>query len=113
VCWNGLKTNAKRALALQNRGIEPMRRPCTFKRTDVTRAAKAVLAAGLEVERIEICKDGSIVVFPGKPDDAPADNAPSGLPSAGARSVEIDLLAKNSETSQLAGRRGVIDVEQA
>ena len=52
-----------------------MRRPCTFKRTDVTRATKAVLAAGLEVERIEIGKDGSIKVFPGKPEDAPADSA--------------------------------------
>ena len=48
-----------------------MRRPCTFKRTDVTRAAKAVLAAGLEIARVEI-KDGAIVVIPAKPDEPPS-----------------------------------------
>jgi hypothetical protein len=31
-----------------------MRRPCTFKKTDVTRAAKAVLAAGIDIARLEI-----------------------------------------------------------
>ena len=43
-----------------------MRRPSIFKKTDVTRAAKAVLAAGLEIARIEIGTDGAIVVVPGK-----------------------------------------------
>jgi hypothetical protein len=41
------------------------RRPCLFKERDVTRATKAVLAAGLDVARIEISKDGVIVVVPG------------------------------------------------
>ena len=45
-----------------------MRRPCLFKERDVTRATKAVLAAGLDVARIEIAKDGAIVVVPGKPE---------------------------------------------
>jgi hypothetical protein len=46
----------------------PMRRPCLFKERDVTRAAKAIRAAGLDIERVEITKDGTIVVIPGKPD---------------------------------------------
>jgi hypothetical protein len=44
-----------------------MRRPCLFKERDVTRAAKAVLAAGLEIARVEIDKNGAIVVVPSKP----------------------------------------------
>ena len=44
-----------------------MRRPCLFKERDVTRAAKAVRAAGLEIARVEIAKDGGIIVVPVKP----------------------------------------------
>jgi hypothetical protein len=46
----------------------PMRRPCLFKERDVTRAAKAIRAAGLDIERVEITKDGAIIIFPGKPE---------------------------------------------
>jgi hypothetical protein len=45
-----------------------MRRPCLFKKRDVTRAAQAVLAAGLDIARVEIAKDGGIVVVPGQPE---------------------------------------------
>jgi hypothetical protein len=45
-----------------------MRRPSKFKKCDVTRAMKAVRAAGLEIARVEIAKDGAIVVVPGNPD---------------------------------------------
>jgi hypothetical protein len=37
-----------------------------FKQTDITRALKGALAAGMEVARIEIV-EGKIVVVPGKP----------------------------------------------
>jgi hypothetical protein len=50
-----------------------MRRPCLFKERDVTRATKAVLAAGLEIARVEIAKDGGIVVVPGKPAEDGSD----------------------------------------
>lgn len=35
---------------------------CTFKQRDATRAAKAAIAAGLIVERVEYKRDGTIVV---------------------------------------------------
>jgi hypothetical protein len=41
-----------------------MRRPSVFKKTDVTRATRGVRAAGLEIDRVVIAKDGSIVVVP-------------------------------------------------
>jgi hypothetical protein len=37
---------------------------CTFKQRDVRAAVKAVRAAGVEVARVEIDKDGKIVVVP-------------------------------------------------
>lgn len=39
---------------------------CTFKQQDVTRALRATVAAGIEVQRIEIDKDGKIVLVTGK-----------------------------------------------
>ena len=47
-----------------------MRGPLSFKKTDVTRAIQAVLAAGREIARVEIGKDGSIKVTPSKPQEA-------------------------------------------
>lgn len=50
------------------------RAPSTFKQTDVTRACKGVMAAGLKPRRAEIDRDGKIVmVFEG--------DVPSGLVS--------------------------------
>jgi hypothetical protein len=38
-----------------------------FKQTDVTRAIKAALAAGVQIARIEIDRGGRIVIVPGSP----------------------------------------------
>ena len=46
------------------------RRPCTFLQTDVKRAVKAVLAAGVEIARVEIEKDGRIILVTGNPPEA-------------------------------------------
>jgi hypothetical protein len=43
----------------------------TFKQGDVTKAAKGAAKAGLNVRRIEIDRDGKIVVITGQPDQSP------------------------------------------
>jgi hypothetical protein len=43
-----------------------MRGPCLFKESDVKRAMRAVIAAGLDVASVQIDKTGSIVVIPVK-----------------------------------------------
>jgi hypothetical protein len=58
---------------------------CTFKQGDVTRALRAVRAAGLDVERVETGKDGKITVFPGKsrePSEPPTGGGEVGQPTA-------------------------------
>ena len=49
------------------------RPPSTFRQQDVTRAVKAVTAAGVHIARIEIDKMGKIVIITGDPTDQPAD----------------------------------------
>ncbi len=39
---------------------------CTFRQRDLTAAVKGVRDAGVEVERVEIDKNGKIVVITGK-----------------------------------------------
>lgn len=53
-----------------------MRSPSAFKKTDVTRAARAVLDAGLDVRRVEINKDGGFAIILGKPTEPPAQSEP-------------------------------------
>ena len=51
-----------------------MRRPCLFKERDVKRAGRAVLAMGLNIGRVEIDKNGTIVVVPGNPKETTAES---------------------------------------
>jgi hypothetical protein len=50
------------------------RGPATFKQADVTRALRGTVAAGVDVQRIEIDKTGKIVVVTGKPERVPVSN---------------------------------------
>jgi hypothetical protein len=42
------------------------RRACTFRQADLARALKAAKAAGAEVARVEIDRDGKLVMVMGK-----------------------------------------------
>jgi len=46
------------------------RAPCTFRQSDLTRAVKAVKAAGENVARVEVDSAGKIVVVTVRPEDA-------------------------------------------
>jgi hypothetical protein len=46
------------------------RHPSTFRQRDMTRAVRAVVAAGVGVKRVEIDKSGKIVVITGGEDSA-------------------------------------------
>jgi hypothetical protein len=50
------------------------RGPSTFRQTDLTRALKGTVAAGIEVSRVEIDKEGKIVIVPGKPAERGSEN---------------------------------------
>jgi hypothetical protein len=43
-----------------------IRRPSMFRQTDLTRALKGARAAGIEISRVEIDRDGRIVVVVAK-----------------------------------------------
>lgn len=63
------------------------RAPLAFRQTDVTRAVKAVVAAGVEVARVEVDKDGRIVVIAGKP----AQSAPVAANDLDAELTEFEV----------------------
>jgi hypothetical protein len=41
------------------------RRPCNFRQTDITKAVRAVQAAGVPIARVEVDGNGRIVVVAG------------------------------------------------
>jgi hypothetical protein len=43
-------------------GFQVPRRPCTFRQTDIAKAVRGAQAAGLAVARVEVDRDGRIVV---------------------------------------------------
>jgi hypothetical protein len=49
------------------------RAPSTFRQQDVTRAVKAVTAAGVHIARIEIDKSGKIVIITADPTEQPGE----------------------------------------
>jgi hypothetical protein len=52
------------------------RAPLAFKETDITRAIKAARKAGLGVARVEIDKEGKIVIVAEKTGETPASGNP-------------------------------------
>jgi predicted aspartyl protease len=52
------------------------RRQHTFKQSDVTKALKATVKAGIAVGRVEIDKEGKIVIVPARPEDAADQEKP-------------------------------------
>jgi hypothetical protein len=54
-------------IACPARRVRKPRGPNVFRQRDLTRAVRAVKAAGLDVARVEVDKDGKIVVILGKP----------------------------------------------
>jgi hypothetical protein len=56
-----------------SRQLAMARAPSTFRQQDVTRAVKAVTAAGVHIARIEIDKSGKIVIITAAPTDQPGE----------------------------------------
>ena len=50
------------------------RAPAIFRQGDVTRAVRAVVAAGQAVERVEIAKDGRIVIVTAEAEPQKSEN---------------------------------------
>jgi hypothetical protein len=50
------------------------RAPSTFRQADVTKAVKAVRSAGVDIVRVELTKDGRIVIVTGEANPAVQDD---------------------------------------
>jgi hypothetical protein len=59
---------ARKPAKRSNAGNRPCRAALAYFVTDIKRAIKGARAAGMEVARVEINKDGVIVVVPSKPE---------------------------------------------
>ena len=53
------------------------RRPCFFRQRDVTKAVRAVAAAGMQIDRVEVDKTGKIVIVTGKDLGDSSNNSPA------------------------------------
>ena len=60
------------------------RGPLSFKQADITRATKAVIAAGVKVARVEVDKAGKIIIIAGE-GGSPADDLDAELADFEAR----------------------------
>ena len=50
------------------------RAPSTFRQADITKAVKAVRSAGVDVVRVEVARDGRIVIVTGEAQPAVQDD---------------------------------------
>ena len=66
------------------------RAPSTFRQQDVTRAIRAAIAAGVDIARIEVAKDGRIIIVTGVAEPAVQDDLepPGGVSARAARSQQ-------------------------
>jgi hypothetical protein len=64
------------------------RAPSTFRQADVTKAVKAVRSAGVDIMRVELTKDGSIVIVTREAQPAMQDDLDRELEEFAARHGE-------------------------
>ena len=50
------------------------RAPSTFRQQDVTRAIRAAIAAGVDIARIEVAKDGRIIIVTAEAEPQKSEN---------------------------------------
>ena len=76
--WHAAARRGTGGLALLGEKVEPRdgARPPSFRQTDVTRVVKAVIAAGVQVAKVEVDKAGKIVVVVGEPSKTDVENNP-------------------------------------
>ena len=49
--------------------------PCTFRKSDIRRGVQALESAGLKVGRVEISREGRIILFPDKNGNTDEENS--------------------------------------
>ena len=77
--WLSIESSLTRAVAEKKplritRFLIMARAPSTFRQQDVTRAIRAAIAAGVDIARIEVAKDGRIIIVTGVAEPAVQDD---------------------------------------